>query len=119
MEDNKKFMIIAIPSGFIVFIMVISIMTGSNPIDSLFMLIGQTVMYLGMLFLFGAPIFMLIALISVLGNEIMQAKAAKEEDRPKRKLFGGGKKKKARQPEKLRRTAGKPKTAAANPSSKK
>lgn len=88
MGENKKILIIAIPSAFIGFIMLISITTGTNPIDSMFLLIGQTIMYIGLLFIFGAPVFILFALISMTVSERIKDK---EPDDSKNLLRIGGK----------------------------
>ena len=61
MDDSKKFLMVIIPGAFIAFMVVVSLITGANPIESFFMLIWQILLYAGGLIVFGTPIFMLVA----------------------------------------------------------
>lgn len=56
---------ILIPGGFIVFMVLISALTGANPIESFFLLVGQVLLYLGGLIVFGTPIAMLVAFVTM------------------------------------------------------
>ncbi len=94
MEENKKIVVIGIPAGFIALVLLLSILTGSNPIDSLFLMIGQTVLYIVGLVIFGAPVFMLFALVSVTWNEMMQGRAEDKDGKRSLLSFGSKKKKK-------------------------
>ena len=69
LDDSKKFLMILIPGCFFVFMVLISALTGANPIESFFLLVGQVLLYLGGLIVFGTPIAMLVAFITMTLNE--------------------------------------------------
>lgn len=61
LDDSKKFLMVMIPGAFVAFMVVVSLITGANPIESFFMLIWQILLYAGGLIVFGTPVFMLVA----------------------------------------------------------
>jgi len=69
LDDSKKILYLVIPGGFILFMLLMSLLTGANPIESFFLLIGQILMYMGGLLVFGLPVFMLFAFAKMAWNE--------------------------------------------------
>jgi len=83
------------------FMVLLSFFTGANPIESFFMLIWQVMLYVGGLIVFGTPVFLLVAFITMTWGE--EKKEMYEDPVSEAKVVA--KQERSQQPQKKRRPA--------------